>query len=252
VTPQEVVSTPVTQLADAVTCPRRYQLLHELQLEEHPRTERPGSTAALGTLAHRLLELVPLELPPAARRSELARLLALEGEDPAEHAEVLDAAAAFLDSPLGRRMAKAPEGRLRRELPFTLRLSGDGAPEVLLRGQIDALLLDGGAATVVDYKLSQARDPARYAAQLDAYALAAAELTGHAVPVRTGIVFLRTKGAPFVEKEPAADTRARLLAAASAIAEGRRTGAWAQVPRERCEELGCGFVRRCYPREGSP
>ena len=233
---QPLVSAPVTQLADAMACPRRYQLLHELRLEEHPDRE-PGpadpleSAIALGTLAHRLLELAPLRLDGAARRAELTRLLALEGEDPAEHAEVLDAACAFLDSPLGRRMAEAPPDRLRRELPFALRLAPEGGPELLLRGQIDALLLDGGAATVVDYKLSQARDPARYAAQLDAYALAASELVERSVPVRSGIVFLRTKGAPFVEKAAAdpSEIRSRLLTAASAIAEGRRSGSWPKV-----------------------
>jgi hypothetical protein len=103
-------------------------------------------------------------------------------------------------------------------------------------------------ATVVDYKLSQARDTARYAAQLDAYALAARELMGAALPVRTGIVFLRSRGAPFVEREPAdpETTRNRLLDAAAAIAEGRRTGAWPRVEPARCRELGCGFLQRCH------
>ena len=262
---QHVVSAPVTQLADAVTCPRRYQLLHELRLEEHPDREPAlpdplgpepgGSPAALGTLAHRLLEIAPLRLDPAARRAELSRLLALEGEDPLQHAEVLDAACAFLDSPLGQRMAQAPPDRLRRELPFALRIAGERGPELLLRGQIDALLLDGGAATVVDYKLSQARDTERYAAQLDAYALAASELVERALPVKSGIVFLRTKGAPFVERTPqeAGVIRARLLAAAGAIADGRRTGSWPRVEPARCRSIGCGFVRRCHPEErGAP
>jgi ATP-dependent exoDNAse (exonuclease V) beta subunit len=251
----EVVSAPVTQVADAVACPRRYQLLHELRLEEHPVSVadplEPSSTV-LGTLAHRLLELAPLRLDPAARRAELRRLLEVEGEDPAGHAEVVDAACEFLDSDLGRRMAQAPADRLRRELPFALRIAGDGGPDLLLRGQIDALLLDGGRATVVDYKLSQARDPARYAAQLDAYALAATEMVERSVPVTSGIVFLRTKGTPFVERTApdAAGTRARLAAAAAAIADGRRTGSWPRVEAARCREIGCGFVRRCHPQEG--
>jgi ATP-dependent exoDNAse (exonuclease V) beta subunit len=258
------LSVPVTQLADAAACPRRYQLLHELRLEERPEPEHPlpdplgaepGTPAsALGTLAHRLLELVPLRLTPSQRRAELARLLALEGEDPGRHQEVLDAACAFLDSPLARRMAQLRPGRLRRELPFTLRLARPGSPELLVRGQIDALLLEE-TATVVDYKLSQVRDPARYAAQLDAYALAARELMGPAaLPVRTGIVFLRSKGAPFVEREPAGaeTTRARLLDAASAIAAGRRSGTWPRIEAARCRELGCGFLRRCHGDAANP
>ena len=256
---QVTISAPVTQLADAEACPRRYQLLHELRLEERPDPEHPlpdplddepaSPATALGTLAHRLLELVPLQAGPAERRAELESVLRLEGEDPAAHAEVLDAACAFLDSPLARQMAAAPVSRLHRELPFTLRLSRPGAPELLLRGQIDALLV-GEQVTLVDYKFSQARDTVRYAAQLDAYALAARELvSGAPLPVRTGIVFLRSKGAPFVERAPAAaeQTRARLLDAAQAIAEGRRTGKWPLVEPARCREIGCGFIRRCHP-----
>ena len=252
------VSAPVTQIADAAACPRRYQLLHELRLEERPDLEpqlpdplgaEPGAAAAaLGTLAHRLLELLPLQLEGPARRSELMRLLALEGEDPAQHGPVLDAACAFLDSPLGKRMAAARPEHLERERPFTLRLAAPGMPELLLRGQLDALLLESDSATVVDYKLSQARDPSRYAAQLDAYALAASELVQGALPVRTGIVFLRSKGAPYVER-PAADLaaiRTRLLEAAASIARGRSTGLWPKVEPARCRELGCGFIRRCH------
>jgi hypothetical protein len=129
-----------------------------------------------------------------------------------------------------------------------MRLCRPGAPELLLRGQIDALLVDE-AVTVVDYKLSQARDTARYAAQLDAYALAARQLVGDSpLPVRAGIVFLRTKDAPFVERPTAAadETRSRLLDAAQAIAQGRRTGTWPTVDISTCREIGCGFVRRCH------
>jgi len=253
------ISAPVTQIADAAVCARRYQLLHELRLEE-----RPGAEPALpdplgpetpateqGTLAHRLLELAPLD----ADRAELQRLLALEGAD---DPEVLDAACAFLESPLAKRMAALPAERLHRELPFMLHLEGDEG-ELLLRGQIDALLLDDGAATVVDYKLSQARGLERYAAQLDAYALAAHELVHGAVPVRSGIVFLRSRGAPFAERAPAEPGRIRadMLRAAAAIAEGRRSGDWPKIERQRCEEIGCGFVTRCHGAavitgEGSP
>jgi ATP-dependent exoDNAse (exonuclease V) beta subunit len=254
---QATISAPVTQLADAEVCPRRYQLLHELRLEERPDPEHPlpdplgedasGPAAALGTLAHRLLELASLRAAGDAL-AELERTLRLEGEDPAAHAEVLDAACAFLDSQLARRMAALPARQLHRELPFTLRLSGPGAPELLLRGQIDALLVDEDV-TVVDYKFSQARDTARYAAQLDAYALAARELVAEApLPVRTGVVFLRSEGAPFVERAPSApeETRRRLLDAAQAIARGRSEGVWPLVEPARCREIGCGFIRRCH------
>jgi hypothetical protein len=116
------------------------------------------------------------------------------------------------------------------------------------------LLLDDGEATVVDYKLSRAAAPGRYDFQLDAYALAARALTQDTVQVRTGLVFLRSPGAPFRAREAlrageAEQIRLRLLEAARVLSEGRRTGTWAKVPVARCRELECGFVRRCHPEE---
>ena len=268
---QPSVTAPVTQIADACACPRRYHLLHELRLEERPDPEpdpdesasdpaQASAATALGTLAHKLLELAPLQVDPGARREALSRILELEGHDPElpEHAELLEAAAQFLATPLAQRMAAAPVPRLQRELPFLLRLAPGPAepegPELLLRGQLDALLLDDGAATVVDYKLSRARDPERYALQLDAYALAVQSLTEGAVPVRTGLVFLRSPGAPFRDRPdstPAdlARIRLRLLDAARALAHGRRTGAWPKIAPADCKELECGFLWRCHPAE---
>jgi ATP-dependent exoDNAse (exonuclease V) beta subunit len=255
---QPSIAAPVTVLADAAACARRYQLLHELGLPEHPDAgkELQGAlgpdgapASALGTLAHRLLELMPL--PARELRRDLSRILAQEGEDPREHEELLDAACAFVDSPLGARMTAAGPGRLQRELPFVLRLAREGAPELLVRGQIDALLLDGGCATVVDYKLSRLRPVERYAAQLDAYALAAREITGGEVPVQTGIVFLRSKGAPFVERRGPDEAALhgiseRLLDAGERIARGRASGEWPKIDRARCEAIECGFVTRCH------
>jgi hypothetical protein len=249
------VVAPVTQLADASVCARRYQLLHEIGLEEHPRRGDGGPGAAeRGTLAHRLLEVAPL----AAEEAELRRLLDLEGADAEslEHAEVLAAARAFLATPLAKRMAAAGAGRLQRELPFALRIDGGSGPGLVMRGQLDALLLDDGEATVVDYKLSRGGRTERYAFQLDAYALAAQALTAGAVPIRTGLVLLRAKGAPFLEDAPRTPeqmerTRTRLREAARTLAHGRRTGLWPKIEPPRCRELECGFVARCHPNEAS-
>ncbi len=257
------VVAPVTQLADAAACPRRYQLLHELGLEERPRVfgDSEGDAAQRGTLAHRLLELASFEPgDPRSRREELRRLLEMEGEDPEspEHGEVIEAAAAFLESDLARRMAQAGPRQVERELPFALRVEprdGDPpGPALIVRGQLDALLLDDGEATVVDYKLSRAAAPGRYDFQLDAYALAARALTQDTVQVRTGLVFLRSPGAPFQAREPlgggeADHIRRRLLDAARTLAEGRCTGTWPKVAPPRCRDLECGFIRRCHPEE---
>jgi ATP-dependent helicase/nuclease subunit A len=264
--PHGTVLAPVTQLADASACARRYQLLHELGLEERPRgSAGPGGADAAerGTLAHRLLELVPLDLPErAARRKELRRLVQLEGEDPdsPEIGEVVDAVDAFLDSPLARRMARAGPRQLFRELPFALRLeAGAGeppGPELVVRGQLDALLLDAGEATVVDYKLSRSAPAARYQFQLDAYAAAARAFTASTLPVRSGLVFLRSPGAPFAPtaaREPGEmeEIRRGLLSAARTLESGRRTGIWPKVDAAVCREISCGFLGRCHPEEAA-
>jgi ATP-dependent helicase/nuclease subunit A len=259
------VVAAVTQLADASACARRYQLLHELGLAERPQVVAGAGAGATerGTLAHRLLELASFEsMSKDGRRAELRRLLELEGEDPDApgNPEVIAAVTAFLESPLARRMAQAPSGQVLRELPFTLRLDPPAdrpaSTAVVVRGQLDALLVDGSEATVVDYKLSRAAAPGRYEFQLDAYALAADALTRSTVPVRSGLVFLRSPGSSFVAREPPTKAaleaiRQRLLDAGAAVASGRRTGVWPKVDSARCRELECGFLRRCHPDEAT-
>ncbi|MFL5292625.1 MAG: RecB family exonuclease, partial [Myxococcales bacterium] len=238
----------------------RYQLLYELGLDEHPAPgATPSRAAELGTLAHHLLENVALDLPRQERGRHLARLLELEGGDAADpaHAEVVAAVEAFLDDPLAARMARAgTPPRLHRELPFALRVG----PGLVVRGQLDALLVDGDAATVIDYKLSRGSDAAaRYGFQLDAYALAADRLVEGAVPVQSSLVFLRSRGGaagPRIVEQPRRDpeelrrVEARLVEAGKVLAEGRRTGVWPRIDEARCRETGCGFVRRCHrPKE---
>jgi ATP-dependent helicase/nuclease subunit A len=258
------IVAPVTQLADASICARRYQLLYELGLDEHPAPgATPSRAAELGTLAHRLLENVALDVPRDERGRHLARLLDLEGGDAADpaHAEVVAAVEAFLDDPLAARMARAgAPPRLHRELPFALRVG----PALVVRGQLDALLVDGDAATVIDYKLSRGSDAAaRYGFQLDAYALAADHLVESAVPVQSSLVFLRSRNrgaaGPRIVEQPRRDgeelrrIEKRLREAGQVLADGRRTGVWPRIDEAQCREAGCGFVRRCHGRkEASP
>jgi hypothetical protein len=158
-------------------------------------------------------------------------------------------------------MARAGPRQLYRELPFALRLqAGEGepaGPDLVVRGQLDALLVDGEEVTVIDYKLSRAAAAGRYEFQLDAYSAAAQALLGSAVPVRSGLVFLRSPGAPFAAREaPGAgerdNIRRRLLAAGRAVESGRRTGVWPKVQPARCREMECGFFRRCHPEDVKP
>jgi ATP-dependent exoDNAse (exonuclease V) beta subunit len=250
---------PVTQLADASICARRYQLLYEVGLDEHPAPgATPSRAAELGTLAHRLLELAPLDVPRGERKAALLRLLDLEGGDGTDpaHAEVVAAVQAYLDDPLAARMARAGgPPRLHRELPFALRVDPGKGPALVVRGQLDALLVDGDSATVIDYKLSRGSEAARYRFQLDAYALAADRLVEGAVPVRSALVFLRAKG-PRIEEQPARDASElrriedRLESAGGVLADGRRTGHWPRIDVARCREVGCGFLRRCHGQQG--
>ncbi len=264
---RETVVAPVTQVADAILCPRRYQLLHELGLPEHAvgrageREAQPGSAlpaTELGTLAHKLLERVPLaEADPGA----LKALLREEGADPdsEESRQVLGAVARFLGSPLGMRLKAAKGSELYRELPLSLHLTAEdqGAPELLLRGQIDALLIEPGSALVLDYKHAAAHQSAAYELQLDAYALAVHELVGAALPVRSTLVFLRSpdqipEARPALNEAGRQAQRGKLLAAAAAIAEGRRSGNFPLVAVDRCRAIACGFLQRCHGRADEP
>ena len=270
---------PVTQLADAILCPRRYQLLHELRLPEWPDRARapeedePGedpeapsaSRAELGTLAHKLLERFPLREgdlagPRAsaavpARLETLRRLAREEGHDPAqpEVAAVLDAAAALLGSALGARLAATEPGHLYRELAFTLRVPPDGAdaPEVIVRGQIDALILGREAGLVVDYKLAAPHHDPRYERQLGVYELAAHELVRGALPIRTALAFLKGPAGPLEERPPLdvegrETLRSSISEAGRAIAAGRANGRFELIAAEGCQEIGCGFFgTRC-------
>jgi len=163
-------------------CARAVPAPARLRLEERPDPEHPLPILSASPTAPRpRWERSPTGCGGRAaaarsgrRREELERVLALEGEDPAAHAEVVDAACAFLDSPLGQRMAaakRAGSGAKSRSRcgcrARERRRSWCGADRRVARRR---------GVTVVDYKLSQARDTVRYAAQLDAYALAAHEL----------------------------------------------------------------------------
>ncbi len=107
------VLAPVTQLADASACARRYQLLHELGLEERPRGAAEASTAdpaERGTLAHKLLELVPPAGPEdgwGGRPAALPRAALRAAAGDARHGPGGSGAG-------GARAARCPAARRRR------------------------------------------------------------------------------------------------------------------------------------------
>lgn len=108
---------------------------------------------------------------------------------------------AFLESPLGRRMAQAQaEGRIHKEQQFIIGIPardmgrGDSNELVLIQGIIDAYLEEPDGLVLIDYKTDHvpkenreqgaAMLAARYRVQLDYYERALTQLTGKKVKER--------------------------------------------------------------------
>ena len=276
--PQRLV-LPVTQLQDFFLCPRRYLYAHEVGLSERPMVfevglEDDGEAAeggasprrartdprARGTLAHRLLEVVELDLVRAggpALREHLETLLWREGESPKDPAsrEILEEVEAFLSTRFAAGLARAGAARVHRELPFLLRLPEVEGLSLHVKGKIDLLVEEeDGGALVVDYKFSR-RHPAGlapYAFQLDCYALAARQLVKDGVPVRSGIAFLQEgRAEPELRtREESADPEqfARALATAGRrLLEASQRFEWTGRESETCRAIRCGYLYRCHP-----
>ena len=258
--------TAVTELAEYARCPRRHHLGRVLGLPE-PHGARgatpddPGRATARGTLAHAMLAEADLAAPPLERRAQLAAAAARRGYDARSPGvrRILVEVARFADAEGGRALAEAArDGRLRREVPFLLRLHARerGAPSVYLVGAIDALMVDRRARvlTVVDYKYATCRPDAadRYRLQLLAYALAAHRAHPDA-RIRARLQFLRGD-CRAVDVTPGERELARFAADAPRLAweafrgDGDRTPAALGRDEARCRAEGCGYVARCYPR----
>lgn len=133
-----------------------------------------------GTLVHHILRDLPFaaeegspDLSPEARA--LARLHGRAlGAPEAERAAAADLVGALLDHPL---LAAAQNAdKVRREVPFTLRLDGD----FLVEGVIDLLFEDRDGITVIDFKTDRPAGEIleTYLRQLAWYVLAAERLLG--------------------------------------------------------------------------
>ncbi|HUL59139.1 MAG TPA: UvrD-helicase domain-containing protein, partial [Anaeromyxobacteraceae bacterium] len=269
----ESVRMAVTALAERFRCPRRHHFLHVLGIAEPrgaaggPAGEDPGRATARGTLAHAMLAEADLAAGPLERRAQLAAAAARRGHDPQAPGvrRIAIEVARFLDSRAGREVADAARaGRLRREVPFLVRLpgDGDGVPATYLDGAIDALVVRAGEVRVIDYKYALPRRGSweRYRFQLAAYTLAA----GRAFPrarVSATLVFLRGDHRQ-VDLTPDPESLAALARAAPRLAWEAFRGAGGPStslgtgdrPPEApgrdaagCRAEGCGFVARCWP-----
>jgi CRISPR/Cas system-associated exonuclease Cas4 (RecB family) len=168
----------VTALSLFASCPRKYYLSRYLGFDGHTRKD----------VEHALASGEPAGASAAELGSQVHSLLA--GNSAGDFAlEARRLAEVFLQSPLGRRAARAT--RIAREFDFVMALE-----DLVVNGQVDLWFEEGGELVVADYKTddvtaAEARHRARdYGLQLRLYALAVERVAGRA-PDRAILHFLR-------------------------------------------------------------
>ncbi len=246
-------SLPVatTALRDFAACPRRFEWIHDRGAPEGALALDGGDRAREeGAVLHRVLELVDeSRFGDPHARGAIEVLVRREGHwlDDARRTQLIERAMAFMTSAYGTRIAGA---QIFREVPFVIEL-GD-APVIALRGTIDLLVSHANSVDVIDYK-SSADGPAAYAAQLDAYTLAAlAMFPGK--KIRAGVVALDGERAEprFRAASDVDSLKKRMHAIGEALGLARVSGRFPRVTVDRCRALRCGFVPLCHARDEAP
>jgi putative RecB family exonuclease len=237
-----------TSAATFNQCPRRWQLRY---VERRP--DPPGLPALVGTLAHRVLELL-LNEPPGERQPTRARQLA--GEVWPEHAVHPDFVRLGLDPAATRAFKwqawRAIEGLWQVEDPREVEVRATeqrvevevgGVPFV---GVVDRLDLGPDGMIVTDYKSGRPPAPQRAGEKLDQvllYAAAVAAATGER-PVRARLLYL---GAVVIEVDATADAvdRAveRLVTTWRAVEEAQAHDAFPARPGPLCG--WCPYLADC-------
>ena len=161
-----------------------------LPTEEAPEKQGELTTAQIGTAMHTCMERIDFRAASEQGESyieqEVERLfgqgILTEEERDSIRPENL---AAFFQSPIGARAAKAPV--LYREKEFLLQKEVGGMPTIV-QGIIDCYFEDDQGLVLIDYKNSWAKDEAaeqrlieRYEGQIRLYAEALEEVTGRPV-----------------------------------------------------------------------
>jgi ATP-dependent helicase/nuclease subunit A len=270
VPPWQILPIAPTALADFDHCPRRFELLHLLGLPEHARG-RGGSSSvdpsmplldarAQGTIAHAVLERLPLEVFLSRGDTAGAIARALDGagvpEDHPQHGAIAARVMRFVGTEYVRTVAERGAS-LTRELPFVLPITDREGRTVTLRGSMDLLVQwPDGAVDVVDYKSARGGSGSAdgYAFQLDVYALAARARFPGAPRVRAGLSFLGGgSGEPVWRALPSErEIRERISALGAELVAARWRSSFPRVAIERCEKIHCGFIGRCHPNRSAP
>jgi len=197
-TPPAPTALPVSRLSysgieDYSKCGYRFYVRRALKL---PAAEMPASGAAVappaevepglspllrGSIVHLLLERLDFRRPLVPSEGAVRELLAEYGHDASEPEleDLRGMVAAFVDSPLRERLARATRTRTELQFAFTLDPGGRGGRSVLMNGVVDVHAAEPDGTLIVDYKSDrlEGRDPVvvcdeDYGTQRIVYALA--------------------------------------------------------------------------------
>ncbi len=236
----------VTALADFARCPRQYWLRHAVRLPVNGGgSAGVPATTAMGTVAHRILELLEFDQAAATAVPGLAEQIGRSaGLGAEERRRVADDLVRYLNSPRQAEVVVCG-----REVPFII----NPASGLFLRGRIDVIARDNtrpGHLIVRDYKYSRAVEASLYQVQMECYALAVASVMPE-VTVTAEIVALRGKVQIQSLELPALPV---ITAHLATLAEELRVAeAAANFPRRppapaACRALGCEYLDLCWKR----
>ena len=154
-------------------------------LEESPKSKLKVSAAKLGTIYHKIMEVIDFYLAKTEGYiyvEKIANECVEKHFFTAEELEQIDLnkICAFFDTEIGTRAAEASKrGELFKEKPFTLKMLYKGS-DILVQGIIDCYFRETGKTVLIDYKSSyiseialaenEERIAEQYRKQVDIYA----------------------------------------------------------------------------------
>lgn len=257
--PPQTVELSPTALAMLAKC-RRYFFLHEVAgLDEQPPGQEGGLPAVdKGRIVHGVLERVDIDLPPEAAATRIRELIRREAGafllNPEEFEAMAQDLERYVQSSIWQGLRHNPT--LRREVPFSLCLAGEGL-ELFIRGRLDAVVVRDDVPMVIDHKYAHfdRHKEAGYEIPMVIYALAAMRALD-SPQAAVQLSFLRSRVYPTETRTISAADRVeeRLLHLARAYVERRHAvdaEAWPPIARDRCELARCGFRPFCWGRQNS-